>query len=162
MGKTNKVTTVNGTINEINAYYPSSPKYFYDLATATVTVPSSVIFSKKKASDMHFPGAFDVNGTTVYIKRVIYNNPATVVFWSDGTKTISKCSEDDVYSPEMGLSNCVLKKITNSAMHNLYSTWIPDELDYSKCTEWNLENVRHKEKEEEKKLKKLKKSSKNS
>ena len=26
------------------------------------------------------------------IKNVIFNDPATIVFWSDGTKTIVKCS----------------------------------------------------------------------
>lgn len=26
------------------------------------------------------------------IKRVIFNKPATVVFWSDGTKTVAKCN----------------------------------------------------------------------
>jgi len=26
-------------------------------------------------------------------KKVIYNGPATIVFWNDGTKTVVKCSE---------------------------------------------------------------------
>ena len=47
----------------------------------------------------------------VYIKRVMYNDPATIVFWSDGTKTVSKCSKKDVYSLETGFTPCVLKKI---------------------------------------------------
>lgn len=28
-----------------------------------------------------------------YIKRVIYNAPATIIFWSDGEKTVVKCHE---------------------------------------------------------------------
>lgn len=28
-----------------------------------------------------------------YIERVIYNAPATIIFWSDGTKTVVKCHE---------------------------------------------------------------------
>ena len=29
------------------------------------------------------------------ITKVIFNDPATIVFWSDGTKTVSKCHPDD-------------------------------------------------------------------
>lgn len=28
-----------------------------------------------------------------YVERVIYNAPATIVFWTDGTKTVVKCHE---------------------------------------------------------------------
>lgn len=27
------------------------------------------------------------------VERVIFNKPATIVFWSDGTKTVAKCNE---------------------------------------------------------------------
>ena len=53
------------------------------------------------------PGA--LNNKTV-ISRVLFNKPATIVFWNDGTKTITKCSEDDTYSKEAGLAICCLKK----------------------------------------------------
>lgn len=52
-----------------------------------------------------------IEGQYLHIKRVLYQNPATIVFWSDGTKTVSKCSEKDTYSMETGLALCVLKKI---------------------------------------------------
>lgn len=44
------------------------------------------------------------------IKRVIYSEPATIVFWDDGTKTISKCDEQDEYDELTGFLMCVLKK----------------------------------------------------
>ena len=44
------------------------------------------------------------------IKKVIYNDPATIIFWSDGTKTIVKCMEDDDYDPEKGFMAAVTKK----------------------------------------------------
>ena len=34
------------------------------------------------------------------IKNVIFNPPATVVYWSDGTKTVVKCSVNDKFDPE--------------------------------------------------------------
>ncbi len=30
-------------------------------------------------------------------KKVIFNNPATIVFWNDGSKTVSKASKDDTF-----------------------------------------------------------------
>lgn len=44
------------------------------------------------------------------IEKVIFNDPATIVFWKDGTKTVVKCQDDDVYDKEKGLAMCVAKK----------------------------------------------------
>ena len=38
------------------------------------------------------------------IKNVIFAPPATIVYWSDGYKTVVKCSEKDVFDPEKGLA----------------------------------------------------------
>lgn len=44
------------------------------------------------------------------IKKVIFNPPATIVLWKDGTKTVVKCQGDDEYYPEHGLAMCICKK----------------------------------------------------
>lgn len=44
------------------------------------------------------------------INKVIYNPPATIAFWNDGTKTTAKCDAEDSYSKELGLMLCILKK----------------------------------------------------
>jgi hypothetical protein len=44
------------------------------------------------------------------IKNVIFNNPATIVFWEDGTKTVVKAQDGDVYDPEKGLAMAITKK----------------------------------------------------
>ncbi len=36
------------------------------------------------------------------IAKVIYNPPATIILWSDKTKTVVKCCENDIYDPEKG------------------------------------------------------------
>ena len=43
--------------------------------------------------------------------RVIFNDPATIAFWPDGTKTVVKCGEDDAYDKEKGLALCYMKKV---------------------------------------------------
>lgn len=45
------------------------------------------------------------------IKKVIYNDPATIIFWSDGTKTVVKCMEGENYDPEKGFMAAVTKKV---------------------------------------------------
>lgn len=44
------------------------------------------------------------------IKDVIFNNPATIVFWMDGTKTVVKCQGGESYDPEKGLTMAISKK----------------------------------------------------
>lgn len=43
------------------------------------------------------------------IKNVIFNNPATIVFWADNTKTVVKC-ENEEFDPEKGLAMAISKK----------------------------------------------------
>lgn len=45
------------------------------------------------------------------VTKVIYNNPATIVFWSDGTKTVVKCGKDDTYDKEKGFYIACAKKL---------------------------------------------------
>ncbi|MBO5319036.1 MAG: hypothetical protein J6B01_04410 [Ruminococcus sp.] len=42
--------------------------------------------------------------------RVIFNDPATIIYWSDGTKTVVKCGEQDIFDPEKGLAMAISKK----------------------------------------------------
>ena len=51
-------------------------------------------------SDLFFAG----------IEKVIFDKPATIVYWSDGSKTVVVCQEGDIYDEEKGLAMCVAKK----------------------------------------------------
>ena len=44
------------------------------------------------------------------VKNVIFAPPATIVYWSDGSKTVVKCSEKDVFDPEKGLAMAIAKR----------------------------------------------------
>lgn len=46
--------------------------------------------------------------------KVIFNDPATIVFWNDGSKTVVKCSEDDVFDTYRGFTMAYLKKTMGS------------------------------------------------
>ncbi len=43
-------------------------------------------------------------------KKVLFNGPATIAFWKDGTKTVIKCSEDDAYDPEKAVLWAIFEK----------------------------------------------------
>lgn len=61
------------------------------------------------------------------IAKVIYNPPATIILWSDKTKTVVKCCENDIYDPEKGFAMAVIKKLcgNDSALfHKLFKTWV--------------------------------------
>lgn len=48
------------------------------------------------------------------IKRVIFNPPATIVMWEDGTKTIVKCTEGEEFKEELGLAMAIAKRYFGS------------------------------------------------
>ena len=62
------------------------------------------------------------------IKKVIFNNPATIVFWSDGSKTVVKAHNDD-YDPEKGLAMAIAKKALGNEgnYYNIFKKWLPKD-----------------------------------
>lgn len=48
-------------------------------------------------------------------KKIIYNDAATIVYWTDGTKTVVKCNENDEYSEYAGFIAAVAKKMYGGA-----------------------------------------------
>lgn len=66
------------------------------------------------------------------IKRVYFNDPVTVVIWKDGTKTIVRCDERDVYDPEKALAMAISKKALGNKgkYYDIFKKWIPEEKEY--------------------------------
>lgn len=56
----------------------------------------------------------DSGTNTAAIKDVIFAPPATIVYWSDGAKTVVKCSEKDVFDPEKGLAMAIAKRCSGN------------------------------------------------
>ena len=68
----------------------------------------------------------------VVIEKVIFNEPATIVFWSDKTKTVVK-AENDTFDPEKGLAMAISKKALGNQgnYYNTFKKWLPKEPDRS-------------------------------
>ena len=60
------------------------------------------------------------------IEKVIFNYPATIIFWKDGTKTVVKCSEDDEFNPEVGMAMAISKKALGNKGNycNEFKKWV--------------------------------------
>lgn len=51
------------------------------------------------------------------INRIIFNDPATIVYWADGTKTVVK-THDEEFSEEHGLAMAFAKKVLETSYGN--------------------------------------------
>lgn len=87
---------------------PFGEQYYFDY--------SSIIF---KESNRVIPS----------IKKVIFNDPATIVFWEDGSKTVVKCQDGDIYDPEKGLAMAISKKALGNQGNycEVFKKWLPEE-----------------------------------
>ena len=72
------------------------------------------------------PGAKDGATTPAFPKpvRVIVNIPATIIFWSDGTKTVVKCQKGEKFDGAKGIAYAICKKAigNNRAFHDMLET----------------------------------------
>lgn len=62
------------------------------------------------------------------IKNVIFNPPATIVFWRDGTKTVVKAKNED-FDPEKGLAMAISKKMLGNSgnYYEVFKKWLPKD-----------------------------------
>lgn len=54
------------------------------------------------------------NFYSLNVSKIIFNPPATIVFWEDGTKTVAKCSAEDEFSEYYGFLAALGKKVYES------------------------------------------------
>lgn len=83
-----------------------------------------------KHEKLHIPG-LNIYGQrwhcVPHVKRVIINNPATIVLWEDGTKTVCKCAKGDTFDAEKGIAMCFMKKTFGNPtrVRKFMKKWIP-------------------------------------
>lgn len=101
---------------EVNGVHRETTEFVFNLFGVPTSDALMNTFGKP---DIHAPlpkfvvlreGFFD-------IKNVIFHDPATTVFWGDGTKTVVKAL-DEPYDPEKGMAMAVSKKFFGSQRLN--------------------------------------------
>lgn len=63
------------------------------------------------------------------VKNVIFNDPATIVFWNDGTKTVVKAQNGEAFDPEKGLAMAICKKMigkNTGRYYKIFKKWLPN------------------------------------
>lgn len=85
------------------------------------------------------------------VKKVIFNAPATIVIWGDGSKTVVKCQNGEKFDKEKGLALCYMKKMlgNKSNFNNVFKEWIKPEVTGvydEKHPELGIQNVSPKNK----------------
>ena len=68
------------------------------------------------------------------IKNVIFNPPATIVFWQDGTKTVVKAT-NEIYDPEKGLAMAIAKRALGNQgnYYNVIKKWVGTTKSCDSC-----------------------------
>ena len=107
----------------VNAYTKAITDYFSrkdNLTTEDRATAKCLINSIYGAASMN-------NNMSVFMIKVIYNDPATIAFWSDGTKTIVKAQPGDIFDPEKGLAMVIVKKACGNTgnYYNSFKRWLP-------------------------------------
>ena len=70
------------------------------------------------------------------IEKVIFNEPATIVLWSDGTKTVVKTHEEP-YSKEHGLAMCIARRYFRDN-RSKFKKAVEGKLDFDRNRDTNL------------------------
>ena len=76
----------------------------------------------------------DSKTNAIQIQNVIFNDPATIVLWNDGTKTVVKRGKNDTYDPEKGLAMAISKKAlgNHGNYYDIFKKWLPNITETSK------------------------------
>lgn len=77
-------------------------------------------------------------------RKLIVNGPATIVLWSDGTKTVAKCNTDEPFDPEKGVAIAIAKRfISGNKLHRMFDDALSqiNDSDNNPLNAW-LESIR--------------------
>lgn len=69
-----------------------------------------------------------------WIKKVIFNDPATIILWQNNDKTVVKCGKHDIYDPEKGLAMAITKYALGNKgnYYGLFDKYLPEDYKKSK------------------------------
>lgn len=96
-------------------YYPLT----YDISNP-VDEPTKLELTTYLCSPYRYPAKPKLS-----IENVIFNPPATIVFWSDHTKTVVKCDTSlEKYDPEKGLAMAISRKLLGDNKREYYNTFL--------------------------------------
>lgn len=84
----------------------------------------NIRLNRELRKNVDIPSAYPES--TFVIDKVIFNPPATIVFWKDGTKTVVKCKEGEEFSEWSGIALCLAKKLYGPNFHKIFKAHCSD------------------------------------
>jgi hypothetical protein len=110
------------TKNLLNKCYGKNPEEMFVVKPRqSGRTLASLADTMRKIDSMIYPKRYDPA-----IKDVIFNGPATIVLWKDGTKTVVKAQDGEPVDKEKGLAMAIAKKVygNKGSYYNEFKKWI--------------------------------------
>lgn len=123
---------------KIGRIYPKGDIYGIVIRYACNIVPTKIVLKRRNTLKNDINSVYglnsalrDVRNNQNLIKDVIFNNPATIVYWVDGTKTVVK-AHNEKFDPEKGLAMAICKRFlgsnkSGSNFNNIFKKWLPEQ-----------------------------------
>lgn len=68
-------------------------------------------FQKRSNFTDDIPDDYNKVDNDICIKQILFKKPYTIVLFTDGSKTVTKCHEKDTYDEVQGVMCCIMKKM---------------------------------------------------
>ena len=121
-GLVNATNAITSATHSLKNCFPSDSPIAKDAVNINVSTlyPEHRVIERSKAAFYGVPE----------IKKVIFNYPATIILWEDGTKTVVKAQDKDQFDKEKGLAMAIVKKTmanNHSYYNEIFKKWLPKE-----------------------------------
>ena len=118
------VTVGKKTYHAANVNWIQTPGEYPSIQVEALINPLNQVSSRSEAPYY----TYYRSAPQATITNVIFNPPATIVFWSDHTKTVVKCDYDqEPYDPEKGIAMAIAKKTIGNnkyEYYNIFKHWL--------------------------------------
>jgi len=84
------------------------------MKTTYVNTKNSNISSNTAPASINISDMFFKSYSELKVSKVIYNNPATIVYFSDGSKSVVKLHPEDTFNETTGLLMAISKRLLGS------------------------------------------------
>ena len=105
---------IANVFNEALETYASSNKNVKPKESKETKKPIVKVEPKKVATPTFYSKRNETKFTPLYmprIREVMFNNPATICWFEDNSKTVAIAGHGDKYDKETGLAICMLKRV---------------------------------------------------
>lgn len=119
-GLVNVPSAIAAAASSLTNCFPSDSPIAKNAASidANTLYPEHMVIARSKAVFYGIPE----------IKKVIFNDPATIILWEDGTKTVVKAQDKDQFDKEKGLAMAIVKKAlcNEGRYYEIFKKWLKE------------------------------------